>query len=221
MNMATDVIEKPAHDQVSHEKTTPETRKEQPNNTNNQAVGPRDWLEEHGDYLFHYAISRLHQDDLAADMVQETLLAGLRGYKGFAGNSTVRTWLIGIMKHKIIDHIRKEVRRRNLVDAIEHDPTSFYFNDHQQWADVPQAWYENPEDLCRNEQFKAVLQENINQLPDKQRIVFHMREIAGHDTATICKACDISIAHCHVLLHRARMTLRQSLRTYWMEQQND
>jgi len=182
-------------------------------------ANPHDWLDEHGDYLYRYALSHLHHEDLAADLLQETLLAGLRGYKKFSGNSTVRTWLVGIMKHKIIDHIRKEIRIRNLKDAIEHDPTAYCFSAQGHWGDAPQAWYENPEHLCRNEQFKEVLAHSISLLPRKQQVVFSMREISGHDTATICETCDISIAHCHVLLHRARISLRRSLQDYWFEEE--
>jgi len=89
---------------------------------------PKTWLNEHGDYLYRYAMSRLHDHETASDMLQETLLAGCRGYANFAGQSSIRTWLVGILKHKIIDLIRKEIRTRNLTEAIESDPTSVYFD---------------------------------------------------------------------------------------------
>jgi len=60
-------------------------------------LNPELWLKEHGDYLFRYALSRLHDTDLATDMVQETLLAAWRGHTRFNGDSTLRTWLVGIM----------------------------------------------------------------------------------------------------------------------------
>jgi len=176
---------------------------------------PQTWLQEHGDYLYRYAMSRLHNEELAADMLQETLLAAWKGHKNFKGDSTIRTWLVGILKHKIIDHIRKEIRDRNLTDAVEHDPTSAYFNSDGSWSDAPRSWKENPEDLCRSDQFHDVLDSCIGKLPEKQQLIFRMRELSGDDTETVCKTCDITSTHVHVLLHRARLGLRKCLELNW------
>ncbi|MDQ7011172.1 MAG: sigma-70 family RNA polymerase sigma factor, partial [Mariprofundaceae bacterium] len=90
----------------------------------NPDAHPEDWLSEHGDYLYRYAMARLRNPELASDMLQETLLAAWKGSKSFKGNSSVRTWLVGILKHKITDHIRREIRNRKLAEEIEVDPTS-------------------------------------------------------------------------------------------------
>jgi len=183
-------------------------------------INPHTWLQEHGDYLYRYAMSRLHNAELAQDMLQETMLAAWRGRENFAGKSTVRTWLVGILKHKIVDYIRKDVRGRNLTDALESDPTSEYFDAHGEWVDSPSAWKENPEELCNNEQFKKVLEQCVCKLPEKQQVVFRMRDVLGEDTPTICEQCDITPTHLHVLLHRARMALRQGLNKHWFEKEN-
>ncbi len=182
-----------------------------------RAEDPHSWLNDHGDYLYRYAMSRLHDEELAQDLLQETLLAGWKGHDRFAGQSSVRTWLVGILKHKIIDHIRREIRGRNLNEAVESDPTSAYFNADGSWNESPGAWKDNPEDLCRNEQFHATLNACISHLPEKQQLVFRMRDIVGDDTPTVCKACDITSTHLHVLLHRARLALRKCLETHWFE----
>jgi len=181
---------------------------------------PHTWLTEHGDYLYRFAMARLHHEDLAADMVQETLLAGCKGFDKFAGNSSVRTWLTGILKHKIIDHIRREIRGRKIVDAIEHDPTSAYFNANGSWSDAPSAWKDNPESLLNSEQFSATLESCISKLPEKQQLVFRLRDVLGEDTPTVCKACDITSTHLHVLLHRARHALRICLNKHWFGRGN-
>ncbi|HKI59830.1 MAG TPA: sigma-70 family RNA polymerase sigma factor [Mariprofundaceae bacterium] len=180
-----------------------------------ETSNPEQWLNDHGDYLYRYGMSKLHNEEQAADMVQETLLAAWRGWNNFAGNSSVRTWLVGILKHKIIDHIRKEIRDRNLTEAVETDPTSSLFNADGSWVDAPRSWKENPEDLCGSDQFQSVLQECIGKLPDKQQIVFTMREVIGEDSDTICKEAEVTSTHLHVLIHRARLALRTCLEFNW------
>jgi len=179
---------------------------------------PHVWLNEHGDYLYRYAMSRLHNEELASDLLQETLLAGWKGFARFAGQSSIRTWLTGILKHKIIDHIRHEIRERKLAEAVENDPTSVYFNENGSWSEAPKAWKENPEELCSSEQFHAVLESCVDKLPEKQQLVFRMRDVTGEDTETVCKSCDITATHLHVLLHRARLSLRKCLEFNWFGQ---
>lgn len=176
---------------------------------------PQSWLVEHGDYLYGYAMSRLRNDDLAADLVQETLLAAWKGRHNFKGDSTARTWLTGILKHKITDHIRAEIRSRNLAEAVENDPTSRWFGADGAWQEAPRTWSDNPEQLCRDDEFRAVLQECMERLPEKQRLVFEMREFSGDETETICKALEVSTTNLHVLLHRARLALRGCLEKNW------
>jgi len=185
----------------------------------NNTDTPHTWLNNHGDYLYRYAMSRLHDEEVASDILQETLLAAWKGQASFAGQSAIRTWLVGILKHKIIDYIRKEIRGRELADAVENDPTSSYFAPNGSWNEAPQAWHENPEALCRNEQFHKVLDGCISHLPEKQQLVFRMRDITGEDTETICQTCEISTSHMHVLLHRARMALRPCLQHHWFQVQ--
>jgi len=182
-----------------------------------KAGDPKDWLNDHGDYLYRFAMSRVHNEDLASDMLQDTLLAAWKGHENFKGQSSVRTWLVGILKHKIIDHIRAEIRARNLAEAVEHDPTSAFFDSDGRWNEAPRAWKENPEDLCNSEEFHTVLETCIKTLPEKQQLVFRMRDLIGEDTETVCKACDITSTHLHVLLHRARLALRKCLECEWFE----
>jgi len=176
---------------------------------------PHQWITEHGDYLYRYAISRLHNEEVAADLIQETLLAAWKGHKSFAGQSTIRTWLVGILKHKIIDYIRKEIRDRNLNENAENDPTSAFFNNNGSWSEAPRAWNENPEALFQNEQFRAVLDSCMSKLPEKQGLVFRLRDIMGDETESVCKSCEITPTNLHVLMHRARLALRKCLEIHW------
>jgi len=173
------------------------------------------WLSEHGDYLYRYASFRLSDAEAARDMVQETLIAAWKARENFRGDSSARTWLVGIMKHKITDHVRKEIRTRNLSEAAESDPTSHWFNADGSWAEAPRAWADNPEELSENNQFREVLHDCIGKLPDNQRSVFSMRELAGEDSDTVCNEMDITPTNLHVMMHRARMALRRCLEMNW------
>jgi len=173
------------------------------------------WLSEHGDYLFRYALMRLRDEEQARDAVQETLLAAWRANAGFRGDSSIRTWLVGILKHKITDQIRKQIRDRRLNEDMEADPTSSFFNPTGGWASPPGEWQGNPEQLARNSQFRKTLMMCISRLPDMQKEVFSLRELAGEDSQTICKACNITTTNLHVIMHRARMALRACLEQHW------
>jgi RNA polymerase sigma-70 factor (TIGR02943 family) len=174
------------------------------------------WLQDHGDYLYRFAQSRLSGDtELARDMVQETLLAAWKGRESFGGRSAVRTWLVGILKHKITDHIRLQIRNRQLHEDIETDPTSDWFGADGHWQEAPKAWRANPESLFEDTDFQRVLQRCLDALPALQRDVFMLRELSGEDSGAICKACEITATHLHVLMHRARMALRSCLDLNW------
>ena len=188
---------------------------------NDESLQPEAWLADHGDYLYRYALFRLSSDELARDMVQETLLAAWKARKNFRGDSSLRTWLVGIMKHKITDHVRKEIRARKLSDALENDPTSAFFDENGQWTRPVRDWNDDPEHLYNNRQFMAVLQQCIARLPEQHRHVFTLRELNGEDTDSICNACAITATNLHVIMHRARLALRHCLEKNWFGMNDD
>ena len=71
---------------------------------------PEQWLEQHGDVLYRYALLQFRDEHKAEEVVQETLVAALQSQDRFQGGSSVRTWLIGILKHKVLDQFRLEAR---------------------------------------------------------------------------------------------------------------
>jgi len=192
---------------VSHEETGEQT-------------GNRDaeeWLTLYGDYLYRYALFRLSNEEIARDMVQETLIAAWKAKKNFRGDSSVRTWLVGILKHKITDYIRKQIRDRNLASNLELDPTSDFFNANGQWQQPVHGWAGDPERLSSNQEFLQTLNTCIANLAEQHRHVFTLRELNGEDTDTICKACDITPTNLHVIMHRVRLILRKCLEKTWFE----
>ena len=163
-------------------------------------------------YLLRYASLQLRDRAAAEDAVQETLLAALAGEKGFGGRSNLRTWLTGILKHKIVDAIRRSSREQTLPD--DDDGLDRLFDARGHWVDPPKAW-RDPDATLETQQFFVRLEECLARLPAKTARAFMMREHLGLATEEICKALAVTPTHCWVLLHRARLALRHCLEANW------
>ena len=170
-------------------------------------------------YLLRYASLQLRHPEAAEDAVQEALLAALAaGETAFGGRSNLRTWLTGILKHKIVDAIRRQSRER---PAREFDPDGesefdSLFDNRGHWQEMPDAW-QQPEGALQQKQFLAALEACLAALPERTARVFMMREHLGLETAEICKELDVTATHCWVMLHRARMALRLCLEMNWFK----
>ncbi len=182
---------------------------------------PERWVEEHGDYLFKFALMRLRDPARAEDAVQETFLAALKGGKSFAGRSAEKSWLVGILKNKICDHFRKASRETPFTDL------NFYANEESDrfvaegpakgsWIHEfgPQEWPDAGESLDR-ELFWKTFHDCAGKLPRNSAAVFTMREVDGMESRAICQMLNITEANLWVMLHRARMALRRCLETNW------
>ncbi len=176
-----------------------------------------DWLSAHGDYLYRFALARLKDTHLAEDAVQETMLAAIKN-NNFAGDSSARTWLTGILKHKIIDLQRKQMREQpvsNLMNLDEsEDSMDEFFDSTGHWLDKPQTM-NMPQDALQQKQFLVVLDECLRKLPQKLKAIFMLREVHEQDNENICKALDITATNAWVMLYRARMGLRKCLELNW------
>jgi RNA polymerase sigma-70 factor (ECF subfamily) len=167
-------------------------------------------VEEERPYLVRYASLQLRDRHAAEDCVQETLVAALAGEASFGGRSNLRTWLTGILKHKIVDAIRRKSRDPEpLPETAEFDAL---FDETGHWGEPPTAW---PESSLEQKQFFAVLEKCLAGLPAKTAQAFMMREHMGFETDEICKELAVTPTHCWVLLYRARMALKECLQTNW------
>ena len=162
-------------------------------------------------YLLRYAALELRNPESAEDCVQEALLAALSAEASFEGRSNLRTWLTGILKHKIIDAIRRLSR-----DSTSTDSEDFYslFAEGGHWIDPPGAWAD-PDAALEQKGFFAALEACLERLPQKTAQAFMMREHLGLETGEICNELAITPTHCWVLLYRARMALRECLEKDW------
>lgn len=176
------------------------------------------WVEKHGDALFRYAYLRVNSHEIAEDLVQETLLAAVRGYDSFEGRSSVKTWLIGILKNKIIDHIRKTVRRnKNESLDQEDDVLDRHFNRLGIWTRVLGDWAEDPDEIMERKDFFRVLEGCLGKVPEKGRRAFTLKMLEQVESKEICKILDITASNLWVLLHRCRLSLRECLEKNWAE----
>ena len=177
-------------------------------------------LEQFRGYLMRYALLQLRDESAAEDAVQETLLAAVKGRAGFSGKSSVRTWLTGILKHKIIDQLRRTAREQPLAGNDAEDGRSdaelvdamFVENGH--WSE-PSASWGSPERSFENRQFWEAFEICARLMPAKTARVFVMREVMELTTEEICKELGITATHCWVMLHRARLSLRECLDVKW------
>jgi len=180
---------------------------------------PEDWLDQHGDALYRYAYFRLHDEAVAEDLVQETLLAAFQARAGFAGRSSERTWLIGILKNKLVDHLRKQAREQPLDAWIETDEeldALFSPDNRDHWTCAPSIW-DNPVSSLEQKQFWNIFSDCIDRLPPRQARTFVLCELEGMDGAEICQVLGVAATNMWVLLHRARLRLRQCLEQRWFD----
>lgn len=186
---------------------------------NNNKMDPAKWLDEHGDYLFRFAMKHLRDEAQAEDAVQETLLAALQAVNKFSGDSSPRTWLTGILKHKIVDIIRKQSRMTTHDDDEVFDKATdpgHMFDQRGHWL-VAQAGWGNPESALDQERFWKAFSACLENLPPKLARIFSLRELSGLETAELCEVMNISTSNCWVILHRARLALKQCLEAGWLD----
>ena len=171
------------------------------------------------DYLMRFARLQLRNDAWAEDAVSETLLAALAKPQAFQARSQLKTWLVGILKHKIIDSIRHRQRevltdtasdQDRGVDPLEH--MAFKADGH--FASRPADWG-NPEQELTDRQFMAVLDACTEKLPPVQARLFLMREWLELSSEDICKELGMTSTNLYVQLHRARLRLRECLELNW------
>ena len=165
--------------------------------------------------LMRFASLQLKNAAWAEDAVSETLLAALERPQAFEGKSQLKTWLVGILKHKLIDQLRKhsrEISSTTSEDEVDLDTMLFAADGH--WRTAPQDWG-NPEDSLRQVEFFKVLEVCVERLPGLQGRLFMMREWLELDTDEICKQLGISPTNLWVMLHRARLRLRECLQQSW------
>ena len=180
-----------------------------------------DWVEEHGDYLFNFAIGQVRDVNTAEDLVQETFLAAVKAQQNFGGKSSVRTWLVGILRHKIYDHLRKACRER----AVRQDYTPLEVDESWEeaalWLHDIAAETQLPNRQIELEEFRASLELALGKLPPRIAQVFQLYAVEERSNREVCEQLKISESNLWVMLHRARKQLREHLGGWWFGEQSE
>ena len=175
---------------------------------------PETWVDKYADYLYNYAVVRVNDNELAKDLVQETFVAGLNSAKNFKGSASERTWLVAILKRKVIDHYRKINSKKGKAEVRMSYKDG---NEEGRWLEeqVADPFSKTENDQIENEELGEAIQDCIMKLPPKQAQVFTMKTIQGISTEDICNELGINPSNLWVLVFRARTALMKCLNTSW------
>jgi RNA polymerase sigma-70 factor (ECF subfamily) len=178
-------------------------------------IRPHLWVDDHGDYLYAYAFAQVRDRIIAQDLVQETLLTALKSLDAFEGRSSEKTWLTGILRNKIGDHIRSKYRGMNRLTEAG-DPTDALFDETGHWKIPPAQWNTTPLDELENREFHAMLEGCLSKLKEPHRDLFVLRAQHEADTDECCKTFGLSPTNMGVILYRIRQQLRRCLEIHWL-----
>lgn len=176
---------------------------------------PDTWVTRYADYLYNYTIVRVNDHEVAQDLVSETFFAGLKSKDNFKGDASERTWLIAILKRKIIDHYRKKNSRKGKAEV------RMGYSDEDAEGDWLEERVKDPldrtaEDTMENEELGLAILDCLDALNEKQALVFKMKTMDGFDTEVICNEFDITASNLWVIIHRARKSMAECLETNWL-----
>jgi RNA polymerase sigma-70 factor (ECF subfamily) len=185
-------------------------------------LDPRLWVERYGDYLYRFAVARVRRSEVAEDLVQETLLAAWKGRAGFDGTASERTWLTAILKRKVIDWLRRQVRERLSVDPgaeLDQFETEL-FTRRGKWKALPGFWNRGqPDESLGQEEFWTVLYACMQKLPVRLHDVFALRYLDETAAEELCRDLELTPSNLWVMLHRARLRMWWCLSRNWFGQE--
>lgn len=181
-------------------------------------LNPHEWVNNHADYLYAYALGRINDADEARDLIQEVFLAALEKADRFEGRSTERTWLTAILKNKIIDIYRKRSSGLRKPERTEDRDYEDFFHEDGHWREEhwPKAWGVEDQDPLHNKEFNLVLQQCMQKLPALWLAVFTMKHMEDESSENICARLKVTSANFWVIIHRAKLNLRACLQKNWI-----
>jgi RNA polymerase sigma-70 factor (TIGR02943 family) len=195
------------------------TSNERMKNGKKESQDLEEWFRDHADGLYRYSVLRVGDPAKAEDLVQETFLAAFKSKESYAGQSSIRGWLLGILKHKIADHFRKEYRDRDAAQELgDNEDVSGQFG-MLCWAKGfgPGFWSDDPHCAVEDKQFLEVVQNCLKELPEHLRKIFVLREIEELATREIQEIVGAKSGYVRVMLHRGRVLLRSCVERIWLK----
>ena len=173
------------------------------------------WVEKYTEDLYKWAFHKLSNAELARDFVQDTFLAAAEKSDTFEGKSSPKTWLFSILNHKIIDYYRKKV---NQPVSMENQSFLNFFDDNESWNKnkKPHQWKnESDSHLLDDEEFRTVLKECLNALPEQWNICVKLKYLMEKKGEEICQELDITPSNFWQIIHRAKLKLRDCIENNW------
>lgn len=183
--------------------------------TMQNVLQPDKWVETYGDVLYAFAKSRVTSDAIAEDIVQDTFLSAWKGRHGYRGDASEKSWLFTICRNKITDHYRKA--SKNLEEHGISDYGMDYFNEAGHWTKEAMGvnWSADADSRVETKEFYKVLDDCKNNLKELQQAVFVYKYLDDMDADEICKELNITPSNYWVLMHRAKLQLRDCLGKNW------
>lgn len=183
-------------------------------------MNPSTWVDSHGDYLYNYAWSRLRSREVAEDLVQDTFVSALKSLESFRGESTVRTWLLSILKRKVLDYYRKKSTQNEKSVSDFNSPFEENGSAKGSWIleRAPKDWKLEQHHPLREEEFQKMIDWCLSQLPEKWKSVFVLKVIEEVESSEICKELGCTSSNLWVILHRARLQMRECVEKKWLNE---
>ena len=183
-------------------------------------INPNLWISNYGDILYNYAYSRLSSAALAEDMLQDTFVSALKAMDKFRGDSSEKTWLFSILKRKIIDYYRKSSTKNELNESSFNSPfkENGFFEGHWNNDRGPSDWGAATDGKIRHDEFQTIMEMCLSLLPDKWKSVFVLKVMEEIESDKVCKEVGCSSSNLWVILHRARLQLRECIENNWINE---
>lgn len=186
-------------------------------------LNPANWAATYADDLFGYAMSKTSNGSLSEDLVQDTFLGALKSQKNFKGGSTEKTWLFSILKFKIADHYRKASTKNEISNSKFGDESFSYidnfFDTDGDWKEnaSPKNWGADTTTPMESKELGEALSNCMDKLPAKQKQLITLKLVDGEKTETVCKELNITPTNYWVIIHRAKLQLRDCLEKNWIK----
>lgn len=191
-------------------------------------TNPKEWVSKYGDYLFRIAMIKVNDTETAQDLVQDTFLSAIKGLDSFKGESSEKTWLISILRNKIIDYYRKKNVFRDTATYLNQTEMAFHEHFFQEdetssahWiaGSMPSLWKSDADETLTEMEFFKVMEECIQKMPSKFIPIFTAKFIEEEEAEKICKDYEITPSNYWVIIHRAKLLMRSCLEKRWFNTQ--
>jgi len=186
------------------------------------------WVDDHADHVFNYVAARVNDTETAKDLVQDTFLAALKSKDKLREQSSIRTWLFAITRNKLIDHYRRQTTSAAFRQPLNEESVTDSFFETEgikrgRWlqGSAPTDWNVDLSTVAERNQFRTILSQCVDKLPENGRAVFSMKYLDDLSSKEICKELDITPSNYWVLIHRAKLQLRKCMEVNWFEKNND